>query len=210
MRNIKLDWIDALLFAFGFAGAIALSTLLDRLYGLRLTRATLAIAFVPIGIRRLLFGPPTTPEPRKGVLWSMLSIVGLLVVFAGIASLVLASAAAFDKGPPDFEAEARAIHSSADAKLGALAEISFEVVDPNETSQAREARLVRQREARAAEREASIRKMAEESRGRWEEHRRSRIATAWRLVGAGFGLVLLGALMMRARHGKRPEELEVR
>lgn len=200
MRHTWLDWIDAILFAFGFTSAIALILVIDELFGIRATGAALMLSLVPSGIRRWLFGPPTTYEPRMGALWSALSVAGILVTFAGVASLAAASVVAFDHETRDFEAEARAIHDSVDKDMGVLSDISFEVIDPNESPQARAARHAREAEARAAEREASIQKLAGEIRRDWEEHRRSRVATMWRVIGAGLGLMVLGALMLRARY----------
>ncbi len=78
LRRLTLDWKDALLFGFGFAGAIAGATMFDVLSHFAVT-----VALAPSVVRRLIFGPVTPPRTRRGVLWSLVSMAGLLLVLAG-------------------------------------------------------------------------------------------------------------------------------
>lgn len=198
-RRAAFDWIDALLFAFGFAASIALAVVLENALQIRLARGALVLAFAPIVVRRLALGAPPPREVRSGPLWSLLSIAGLLTIFAGTAALAMSGAAAFDRGAPDFEAEARASYVRADAEIGALGAVSFGLADPRETAAARAEREAREASERAARREADIQRAAAEARAEWEEHRAQRTATAWKLAAAGLALATLGALLVRAR-----------
>lgn len=181
-RRAAFDWIDALLFAFGFTSSIGLAIAFE----VDVRRVALVLAFAPLGVRRLVFGPPPARELRAGGVWSLVSIAGLLLVLGGTGTLATAAAPFFDAAPPDFEAEARETYARVDAELASR--VSFGLGARDEAPEARDAR-----------REAEIQAAAHQARAQWERHRAQRTSTAWKLAAVGLVLVTLGALLVRAR-----------
>jgi hypothetical protein len=80
----NFDWIDALLVAAGCTIAIAVVVASSQ-------RLALLLISVPLTLRRVMVGPPQLPEPRRGTLWSLVSIFGLLALILGVGLFVLAS-----------------------------------------------------------------------------------------------------------------------
>lgn len=81
-RSLSYDHIDAVLFALGFVGGTAASTVFDLP-----AKLGLVAAFAPSAIRRAIFGAPSLPPPRTGALWSLASIVGLFAIIGGVGLL---------------------------------------------------------------------------------------------------------------------------
>lgn len=179
LRRLTLDWKDALLFGFGFAGAIAGATMFDVAHDL-LSHFAVTVALAPSVVRRLVFGPVTPPRTRRGLLWSLVSMAGLLLVLAGAGGLFVAALRPTSAAAPDFEAEARALQDRIDADLAPLAALTGDSRTP-------------------AEREAEIRRRADEARTEWASDRAAQRSKSLRIAGFALGLLLAGALLVRAR-----------
>ncbi|MCB9538498.1 MAG: hypothetical protein H6704_19790 [Myxococcales bacterium] len=184
LRRVTLDWKDALLFGFGFAGAIAAATLFPEAHE-PLSHFAVAIALVPSLVRRRLFGPVIPPRTRRGALWSMVSMLGLLLVLAGAGGLTIAALRGDPREAPDFEADARAMQARIDADLAPLAALTGDT--PTD-----------------AEREAGIRRRAADARAAWAAERDRHRAKSLRIAGGAFGLLLAGALLVRLRQQPAP------
>lgn len=89
----RFDWIDLILFAFGFVTTIGLAIAV-REVGVSvgsgaIGTSALGLSFAPIAIRRAIFGAPMLPPPKTGALWSACSIVSGVSVLLGVGILAL-------------------------------------------------------------------------------------------------------------------------
>ena len=184
------------MFALGFVGVIAIATVLESAFGLRLGRggikvAVLALGFGPAAARRLIFGAPKLPPPRTGALWSLVSIVGLLCLIAGVGGFAIGAvtiSGAFEQAP-DFVAQAR-------TSFGA-SELSYaHVIDPTETPAAEAAR----RERVAANNAREIADAASDARRQWEARQSSNRRTSLVLASLGLLATLAGAFLTWLRY----------
>ena len=182
---MKLDWFDAVLFAFGFALAAVLAVVLDS-FGWDSTSEVAVecsmLVFVagPLFLRRKFFGAPNVGELKDGALWSLLSMVGLLLILFGtglfgLSVLGLPSVLV----PPDFEAQVRDSHGE-----------PF-YFDSEETPAQREVRQAQDRVSEAR----LIAQIAAENRERWEDERNGQ----WITLGCAIGLVGAGIFFTRLR-----------
>lgn len=188
---MRFDWKDGLLLSAGMIGAVALLLALKEGLGVSADDGLVELVVLvamggPVAARRALFGWPQLPEPRKGVLASLGSIVGLLATLGGLLLLALGTLQLKDTfgAPPDFEAQAlaayRASGAQIEAALGGLIEGSAEE---------------RQRQWGADAREA-----AAGDRSRWEQERAERRRLGLTLLAVGVALVALGALANYLRY----------
>lgn len=74
-------WLEALL----VVGMVALLQVVSRksLPVLATSHLVVAVAFAPVVGRRMIFGAPDRGVMKKGALWSLLGIVGLLALLLG-------------------------------------------------------------------------------------------------------------------------------
>ncbi|MCC6215056.1 MAG: hypothetical protein IT376_09320 [Polyangiaceae bacterium] len=196
-RSLAFDWIDGLLLAAGFVALIVVLTSLRsigvefELDGALGELAVVAAVFGPWAARRALFGAPRLPEPRRGVVASAVSIVGLLATFAG-AGVALLGGLRFGDGfasAPDFLAEARASHEEAARSIDPL----LESLGSPATGEV------------VAARAAAVRESAAEARASWEATRAARRREGGIALGVALALLGLGAAASRWRYsGARP------
>lgn len=188
---MRFDWKDGLLVCGGFLLGIAVLALLKGTFGLHADDGVVELVGLlsiggPLAARRAIFGAPDLPEPRRGALASLMSIVGLLATLFGLLGLVAGArnlSAGFEQAP-DFERDARAgLQAGSEALERALGD----------------APGVSSGEARA-ELEASVRELATRDRETWESARRELRERGWGLLGGGLLLVALGSLAAWARY----------
>lgn len=193
---MRFDWKDGLLVALGFATFAALLGVARHL-GFDPGTGTLQFAAAtallgPSSLRRYLFGPPVLGKMRKGLVASLVSIVGLLALFSGIGVAVVSVHRVTQREPaPDFEAEVASWEADT---------LEFEVTPVGETAAEAEARRDRARAERAAERERSIAERAQEWSAAEAEQRRLD------LILAAVALLLLGggSLALWSRYEPAP------
>ncbi len=197
-RDVKLDWKDAVLFALGFAVAVGVLVFLSTQYGMTLENRLLRIAmlllcFGPLAARRAWFGQPTRATPKEGLLWSVVSILALLLIFGGVGSLGLSLVplSRLLESPPDFEADAP-------PAIAPTSNFDYEILDPNETPEARDARLAR--EAREAQVVTRDDKPDVSARSNWEAQRARARTNALLMLALGLGLIAVGTLLMTLRN----------
>lgn len=192
---MKFDWKDGLLFTGGFVLTVAGASALHDLGGVDLGRKEIqagltVLAFGPLVVRRVLFGAPQLPEPRKGIVWSLVSMLGLLAMVFGIGVLALSTfplARAFG-ATPDFEADARAEESAA----------TISVTRVGETPEEQRER----QELEARDREAQRSAAAARARALWTTQRDGARMTLANMLSAGLALVAFGTFCTWARYPK--------
>ena len=114
-NNMSLDWIDALLFSFGFVGYIALLVWAQSTFGFEIPDDATGIqARRWFGVHDGFglsategFGAPSLPAPRLGVVWGLISVLGLFSIMAGTFGWWFTSQnySRMNEPMPDFEAE---------------------------------------------------------------------------------------------------------
>lgn len=103
LRTAAFDWKDLLLFAAGFVLVITLLTVWAELAGEPprwATKVLLAVGIAaPVALRRLVFGWPALPPPKETALWSLLSMLGILVALVGMGAAALGAWAMWNGRP---------------------------------------------------------------------------------------------------------------
>lgn len=194
----KYDWKDGLLVGVGFVACIMVLSTIKSQLGLELGRgmiASIAVASIlgmPL-LRRRLFGTPQLPEPKKGVLASLISIFGLLGTIFGVALLVIFVPRLFERGegPPDYGAEQHGVGEQLDF------EIRSGEVNDEEAAMIQAAELAKYQQE---EQEEAAARLAE-----WEQDIEESRAKDRLLTLIALGLLGLGALASKWRYaGKLP------
>jgi hypothetical protein len=188
---MSFDWKDGLLVSAGFLAGVALLFLLKTTLGIDADDGLVELVGLlsiggPLAGRRAIFGAPELPEPRRGVLPSLMSIAGLLATLFGLLALV-AGARNLSSGfhaAPDFEREARAgLQAGHDVLEGALRDVPGVSTDEGR-----------------AEFEATVQELATRDREEWASTQGALRERGWGLLGGGALLVALGTLATWARY----------
>jgi hypothetical protein len=146
----------------------------------------LPVVFGAVVARRVIFGPPRHGNMRTGILFRLLSIVGLLMLFFGLGAgaITMARFSHSSNPKPDFEAQERAIYAKPS---------EFDFVDTNELPDARE----RRQQADRDELEQQQQWAASDA-----EHKR----LDWLFVLATVGLMAIGSFFLSLRYEKLAPE----
>lgn len=188
-----MDWLDALLPALGFVLALVAVIARDSL-GVAvnddfleelLALGAIALALGPVLLRRKLFGAPKLPEPRQGPLWSLLSILGILTVMAGVGCMLMSPAflSTALQARPDFAQQVRSERSAYDPRVTG-------VPDPLAIEHAARA-------TRSEPQEVAFRQT------RWEERRAEARGTALLIALVALLPTCCGTLCLRPRYPPR-------
>ncbi len=188
---LKFDWKDGLLLCTGFVGCIGVLLGLKEAFGVSADEGLVELVGLvtmagPVVLRRLIFGAPELPEPRRGALPTLLSIVGLLaslfglLAFGGGALHLMSSL----REAPDFERETRAALQQAHETFA----VRFPG-QPEEDEATTAARLDADAKASAALQQAA-----------WQQSQAEQRSTSLAVAGVGLLLVALGALATWARY----------
>lgn len=196
----RFDWKDSVLIAFGFVVCVTVAMTIERWLGLELTREALGVLVsgsilgFPL-LRRRLFGEPDLPEPRKGLVPSLLSIVGLFSTIAGMGLLAIFGPRLLEPphSPPDFRAEYldEASRHSIELEVVELADLE-KPQGTRELAPSAEVTMRRDAENYAAER-----------LDEWHRERAWHDGTTRWLTVLALGLVGLGALAIQLRYRSR-------
>jgi hypothetical protein len=186
----KFDWKDSLLVAAGFVVCVTATMLLGRLLDIEVSEGFLQfmVGATVLGFplaRRRIFGQPQLPEPRRGILWSALSVVGLLASIFGMALIAIF-------GPRLLGSADEVATTERAADEAPLFEV--ESTDPVETAKSDAAIDAALREMEAFDEQAEKAAIA----ARLAQRRTERLLAAW-----GLGLVALGAGAAFVRYPRR-------
>ena len=133
-ENLGMDWIDGVLISVMFGFGIGISTFIPDLEHLS---SAIAIGGIFLGpaVRRVLFGPPKNGIPKEGGFYSLVSLLGLLLMFFSMAMFWLASIAfqhSFEPSP-NFRLEAKQAEKEMLERYGDL-DLNIGVLVPAGTS----------------------------------------------------------------------------
>ena len=109
-HNLGMDWIDGVLISGMFGLGIGISGFIPGLESMASTIAIIGVFLAP-AVRRFIIGPSKYQHPKEGILYSISSLLGLLLMFFSMAMFWLASVAfqhSFEPRP-NFRAEAEQI-----------------------------------------------------------------------------------------------------
>jgi hypothetical protein len=198
--STRFDWKDGLLVALGFTLMVLLLSFLRGTLDVDLGKVgeravALPVVFGAVVARRVIFGPPRHGNMRTGILFRLLSIVGLLMLFFGLGAgaITMARFSHSSNPKPDFEAQERAIYAKPS---------EFDFVDTNELPDARE----RRQQADRDELESRIKRNTAEQQQQWAasdaEHKR----LDWLFVLATVGLMAIGSFFLSLRYEKLAPE----
>jgi len=199
--GLKLDWIDAILFAVVFVGGISIIVVLEGTTGESESYAEGVLLSVvgTFSLRRMIFGAPVLPEPRPGVIWRLLSVLGLFTVLGGavVFAFSASSLMSANADPPDFVIQA----SEAQKTATDFSELRALINAPkNETEGQRAQRLAREEEEEAQRRVERVAKGAALREADWQDGRQRLKSRSYKSAALGLLLIILGAGCLRVRY----------
>ena len=77
---LQMDWLDGILIAATFGLGIVLSSSFPESNLMGSDISVVGILAAP-ALRRVVLGPPSLSEPKTGVFWGLVSVLGLLLLF---------------------------------------------------------------------------------------------------------------------------------
>ena len=201
-QHLRLDWIDAILIALGFAVGIEFAILFPNLMVFGSEISIAGVFLVPM-LRRAIWGPPKVGEPKEGAIWKFLSMLGLLTVFFSIP--VFGSgivAIQQSKEPmPDFRSEVQEEESEWAKRFQDLDSFLNGVVVPAGTPQEEIDRLTAEKKAQ----QEKERKLVIEGRIQKREQdflyqQEERLQEGINVFLWGLGICIIGAILLRLRY----------
>ncbi len=194
-----MDWLDGIFIAGVFGLGIVTATIHPNLSGIGINLSIVGIFIAPV-IRRATIGPPKYPDPKQGILYSMSSLLGLLLVFFSMALFWLASAG-FKysyESMPDFRSEA----VQEEQKIANLfSDVDIGVVVPIGTDPEKIKLLeIELKEQELAESNARIEESIERSTKRFEENKREQLNSGINLTKNALFVCFLGSILLRIRY----------
>lgn len=199
----RFDWKDSLLIALGFVACVALATFIERAFGIEIEKEILQVLVgVTIlgfpALRRRFFGEPDLAAPRKGIFYSLLSIVGLLATIFGMALLAIFGARLLEapKTPPDYMSQPAEPIEGLD---------EFQVLPNLDGDSAHDPEQAANDERVFEQFEAEMKAWDDEIYAEWHEQQKYHQKTTRWLTALGLGLVVLGALAAYVRYPRGPQ-----
>ena len=199
-RSFRFDWKDGFLVALGFAILVLLLMFLNGPLGLDLGKGLVRVLVLPailgpLFVRRALFGQPQLGNIRNGILFRLLSIVGLVLIFLGFGAgaLTMVSISRALDPKPNFEAEERAIYTHT---------TDFDFGPANESPDARE----RRQQEDQARLEQQIKKGAAEREKEWLVAEAERNRLRWLVGLATIAFMAIGSFFLSLRYEKLDPE----
>ena len=200
-QNLGMDWIDGVLISGMFVLGIGISSFVPGLEELSSAIAMGGIVFAP-AMRRYLFGPPKYEHPKEGILYSISSLLGLLLMFFSMAMFWLASIAfehSFEPRPnfrfeaKQFQKELREEYPGLDIDIGVLVPVgtSAEEIEALQKAEAEE-----DERKRKAELEADIK----DRERRYKENIKGRRKDGLNMSMYALLVCAMGSLLLRIRY----------
>ena len=199
-KDRYLDGFDGVLFALSFAITVFLLT-----QNLISDEAIAFICFVPLMVRRWIFGFPQSYPLKPGILWSILSIFGLLLVFTSMICFVFSWKAISDshKKMPNFVAEVERYEAEYQSSMQDIHQLLNAVRVPAGTSPEEIKRLQDQKEKeRRKEQKERIRDTVKAKQKDFLEKKQNRFNDGLYFLISGCLLCLLGSMLMNVRFDK--------
>ncbi len=200
-ENLGMDWVDGVLISGMFGLGIGISSFISGLESLSSTIAIGGVFLAP-AVRRYVLGPPKYGTPKEGLLYSLSSLFGLLLMFFSMAMFWLASIAfqhSFEPRP-NFRLEAQQAEIEMREKYGDL-DINIGVLvpagtSPEEIEALEKAEAEKEEQRRKAELEANIK----EREARYIEHIKGRRQDGVNMSMYALLVCALGSLLLRIRY----------
>ena len=205
-ENLGMDWIDGVLISGMFGFGIGISTFIPGLENMSSTIAICGVFFAP-AIRRYFLGPPKYGIPKEGFLYSLSSLLGLLLMFFSMAMFWLASIAleqSFEPRP-NFRLEAEQAKKEMIERYGDL-DIDVGILVPAGTSDEEIEALQKAEEAKKEqERKAELEADIKDREARFTEHINSRRKDGLNMSMYALLICALGSLLLRMRYPWRQD-----
>jgi hypothetical protein len=205
------DWIDAILMLVFFVawlsigiGVMSLELLPEGIVQSAMNIGSLFAVYAAYSLRREIFGKPKLSAPRKGMHWSLISMIGFVSILGGTLTLFTAfgSFTASLESPPDFFGQAQAVQD-------AVPDLYFPPPFKVGTTQEEMDRLIAEdRQKDQKEKEERLQEMVAERTLDWEKTRQESIESGFETAKDGLIVCLIGILCMAARYPRQSQELE--
>ena len=227
-NNMNLDWIDAILFSFGFVGYIALLMWAQSTFGFEIPEDSTAVQgggglgfiFGLVFLRRKVFGHPNLPPPRMGVVWRFLSVLGLFSIMAGTFSWLFTAEnyqrmnepkPDFEQEYADFEAQMTSIPDDIEAFIDAGAPMEIVRQETGESDEAYAARKAAkqvehekkqeiERSKRIEQEEKAKQRQIRQYEREWEKDTEQDKISFYKGIRFGFLMTAIGAICLRIRY----------
>ena len=200
-ENLGMDWVDGVLISGMFGLGIGISSFIP---GLESMSSAIAIGgvFLAPAVRRYFLGPPKYKNPKEGLLYSLSSLFGLLLMFFSMAMFWLASIAfehSFEPRP-NFRFEAEQAEREMREKYGDL-DINIGVLVPAGTS-AEEIEALEKAEAEKEEqkRKADLEADIKDREARYIENIKGRRQDGLNMSMYALLICAMGSLLLRIRY----------
>ena len=196
--TLKFDWLDALLISLSFVGGLYLFAdsiwLLDYLP---------TFCLVIYSARRIIFKPAPLPEPKTGLIWSLCSIFGLLLMFSSIAFLLLSwSTIRESKAPvPNFRPEVEKLHQEIQSSTRSISAILNAVKVPANATEA-EIKQLRDEKNKALEKQKEqwILERVHKRKQKFIKRKSKRYDDGIKILTLGIFVGFCASLLLRIRY----------
>ena len=206
-KNLSMDWVDGVCISAMFGFGIGIPTFIPGLESMSSSIAIGGVLLAP-AIRRYLFGPPKYKSPKEGAFYSLVSLLGLLLMFFSMGMFWLAGIAfqhSFEP-KPNFRLEAIQAEKEMREKYGDL-DIDIGVLVPAGTSQEEiEALEKAEQEKEEQRRKAELESDIKEREARFNENIQGRRQDGLNMSKYALLLCALGSLLIRIRYPWRQND----
>ena len=207
-KDVGMDWVDGVCISAMFGFGIGIPTFVPGLESMSSSIAIGGVLLAP-AVRRYLFGPPKYKYPKEGAIYSLTSLLGLLLMFFSMGMFWLAGIAfqhSFEPKPNfRFEAiqaqkEVREKYGDLDIDIGVLVPAG---TSPEEVEALEKAEAEKEDQRRRAELEADIK----ERETRFKENITSRRQDGLNMSMYALLLCAMGSLLMRIRYPWKQKDI---
>ena len=197
-----MDWLDAVLISITFSLTIVLSSFVPSLTTWAPNLAVIGVIAAPT-LRRTFFGAPSLPEPKSGVLWRFISIIGLFTIFVSVAIFYGGAGAIVQSQEPipDFQTEVEKEFAEIDEHLKeANAFLDGVVVKKGTPQEEIDKMIAEKKEQRKQEQNEKMMREIEHRMSEFQKDKKRRRTEGFNALGLGFVVCLLGGGLLRLRY----------
>ena len=201
-NNLQMDWIDGVLIAASFCLYITLDIQFSFSHEVGRYAGTSSIFLGP-AIRRIIFGPPNIPEPKKGAFWGLISIFGLFTIFLSMGMFALSGLAIQQsKEPmPNFRHQVEQRHAELQSDLSSINAMLDAVVVPVDTPQEEIQRLQAEKKIEREQKEKlEVEQRIQGLEREYREDKKNRYQEGINLIKWSAMVCFIGSFLLRIRY----------